>query len=83
MRFAMISRITAARSFHMTSAIRFIARASSLVSLIALLAGCVIAPPGGYSDRPRDGYHQDRSRRDCHDRRYGDGRDEGDDRCQG
>lgn len=43
------------------SAIRFIARGSCLISLIALLSGCIIAPDhdrGGY-DRggPREGYY--------------------------
>ena len=63
------------------SAIRFIARGSCFLSLIVLLSGCILAPPGGYSDGPRGGYHHDRSRNDCHDRRQGDGRDNQDDGC--
>ncbi|MBW4052443.1 MAG: hypothetical protein HIU85_13450 [Proteobacteria bacterium] len=64
------------------SATRYIARGSCLLSLIALLAGCVVAPPGGYSDRPHDRYHHDRSRQDCRDRRQGDDRGDGDDGCR-
>ena len=64
------------------SAIRFIARGSCLLSLIALLGGCIVAPPGGYSDGPRDRDHHDRSWHDCHDRRYGDDRDDRDEGCR-
>jgi hypothetical protein len=52
------------------SAIRLIARASCLLSLIAVLAGCIIAPPGGYRDgyydRPHHRYWHDHSWHDCH-----------------
>jgi hypothetical protein len=64
------------------SAIRHIVRGSCLVGLVAVLAGCVIAPPGDYSDRPHDRYHNDRSWHDCRDHRYGDDRDDGDDGCR-
>ncbi|HEV2268560.1 MAG TPA: hypothetical protein VGR92_03805 [Steroidobacteraceae bacterium] len=54
------------------SAIRFIARSSCLISLIALLAGCVIVPRGGYHegyyDRPHHRYWHDNGWHDCHDR---------------
>jgi len=59
------------------SAIRYIARGSCLISLIALLAGCVIAPRGddgyreGYYDAPHHRYWHDHEWHDCdrdHDR---------------
>ncbi|HET9109114.1 MAG TPA: hypothetical protein VFN79_18200 [Steroidobacteraceae bacterium] len=65
------------------TAIRYIARGSCLLSLAALLAGCVLAPPGDYSDRPHDRYYHDRSWHDCHGRRYGDDRDDRDNRDGG
>lgn len=58
------------------SAIRFIARGSCLLSLIALLAGCVIAPDQG----PRDGYYDHPHHRYYHDHRWHDCRDH-DDHC--
>lgn len=43
------------------SAIRFVCRGSCLISLVALLAGCVIAPDHdrapGYYNAPREGYY--------------------------
>jgi hypothetical protein len=60
------------------SAIGHFARASCLVSLMALLAGCIVAPPDGYYDRGHDRYYHDRAWHDCRDR--GGGRGYGDDR---
>lgn len=51
------------------SAIRFIARGSCLISLLAFLAGCVIAPAGpheGYYDRGHHRYYHDHTWHDCH-----------------
>jgi hypothetical protein len=50
------------------SALRYIARGSSLVCLIALLAGCVIAPAPreGYYDRPHHRYYHDHDWHECH-----------------
>lgn len=51
------------------SAIRFIARASCLLSLISFMAGCVIAPAGpheGYYDRDHHRYYHDHGWHDCH-----------------
>lgn len=52
------------------SVIRSIARGSCLISLVAFLAGCVIAPAHGpregYYDRPHHRYYHDRSWHDCH-----------------
>jgi hypothetical protein len=53
------------------SAIRFVARGSCLISLIALLAGCVIAPDhggprDGYYDRSHHRYYHDHGWHDCH-----------------
>lgn len=42
------------------SALRYIARGSCLIALIALLAGCIIAPP------PGGGYHEGYYDRDHH-----------------
>ena len=39
------------------SAIRYIARGSCVITLIALLAGCVIAPRGGYHEGYYDHAH--------------------------
>ena len=58
------------------SAIRFIARGSCLLSLIAVLAGCIVAPgPGprygyreGYYDRPHHRYWHDHHWHECHER---------------
>ena len=57
------------------SAIRFIARGSCLISLVALLAGCVIAPDHdhdrgrreGYYNAPREGYYDRDHHRYYHD----------------
>jgi hypothetical protein len=64
------------------SVIRFISRGSCLLSLIALLSGCIIAPDHdydhgsreGYSNAPHEGYYDrehhryyhDHSWHDCH-----------------
>jgi len=70
----------------MTTAIRFLVRGSCVVSAVALLAGCVVAPPdrgGGYDGGY--GYHHDRDEHDryrCHDRGDRDDRDDRDDRCR-
>ena len=56
------------------SVIRLIARGSCLISLVAFLAGCVIAPGHGPRDGDRDGYYDrghhryyhDHSWHDCH-----------------
>jgi hypothetical protein len=54
------------------SAIRFVARGSCLITLIALLAGCVIAPGPrggyheGYYDRAHHRYWHDNGWHDCH-----------------
>ena len=51
------------------SAIRFIARGSCLITLVTLLAGCVIAPAGpreGYYDRAHHRYWHDHGWHDCH-----------------
>ena len=54
------------------SAIRYIARGSCLISLIVLLAGCVVVPSGGYRegyyDRPHHRYWHDHRWRECHER---------------
>ena len=58
------------------SVIRFIARASCLISLLAVLAGCVVVPGHGpregYYDRPHHRYYHDRSWHECreHDDEY-------------
>lgn len=73
------------------SAIKNLARGSCLISLAALLAGCIIAPDhdhdrgqrDGYYNAPREGYYDrehhryyhDRGWHDCHDR------DDRDDYC--
>jgi hypothetical protein len=55
------------------SAIRYIARGSCLVSLIVLLAGCIIAPrDGGYREGYRDGYYDAPHHRYWHDHRWHD-----------
>lgn len=64
------------------STIGLIARSSCLVSLTALLAGCVIAPRDGYHDRQHDRYDRDHRWHDCRDRGDRDDRDDRDDsRC--
>jgi len=54
------------------SAIRFVARGSCLISLVVLLAGCVIAPRGGYHegyyDRQHHRYYHDHDWHQCRDR---------------
>ena len=53
------------------SAIRFIARASCLLSLISVLAGCVVAPAGpreGYYDRDHHRYYREEPREGYYDR---------------
>ena len=54
------------------SAIKLIARGSVLISLISVLAGCIIAPDHGpregYYDRPHHRYYHDHGWHDCHDR---------------
>lgn len=58
------------------SALRFVARGSCLISLIALLAGCVIAPDHdrgmheGYYNAPREGYYDREHHRYYHDHRW-------------
>ena len=49
------------------SAIKLIARGSCLISLLAFLAGCVIAPAPheGYYDRGHHRYYHDHSWREC------------------
>ncbi len=44
------------------SVIRHIARGSCLIALIALLAGCIVAPRGGY----REGYYDQAHHRYWH-----------------
>jgi hypothetical protein len=63
------------------SVIGYIVRGSCLISLIAVLAGCVIAPGPreGYYDQPHHRYYHDRAWHDCDDRRD---RDDRDDRCR-
>jgi hypothetical protein len=39
------------------SAIRYFARISSIISLIALLAGCIVTPAGGYHEGYYDHAH--------------------------
>jgi hypothetical protein len=52
------------------SVIRFIARGGCLISLVAILAGCVVVPGPreGYYDRPHHRYYHDRSWHECRDR---------------
>lgn len=61
------------------SVIRLIARGSCLISLVAILAGCVVVPDHpreGYYDRPHHRYYHHRSWHDCRDR------DEDDEYCR-
>lgn len=60
------------------SAIRIIARGSCLLSLVSLLAGCIIAPDHdhdrdhreGYYNAPREGYYDREHHRYYHDREW-------------
>lgn len=67
------------------SALKYIVRGSCLLSLLALLAGCVIAPAPhegyreGYYDRPHHRYWHDHEWHECHDRGDRGDRDDRDD----
>lgn len=64
------------------SVIRFVARGSCLISMISLLAGCIIAPDHGhdrdrggregYYNAPREGYYDRDHHRYYHDRSWHD-----------
>jgi hypothetical protein len=52
------------------SAIRFVARGSCLIGLTVLLAGCIIAPRGGYHDGYSEGYYDRAHHRYYHDHEW-------------